>query len=330
MKSANWKLVASIIGIVVITIGVLVTIILARRNQDIRRGAAPATQLTLNSSNTNPGVGQTFNAVVNINTGGNQVIGAELDINFDENLLTANSISPGGFFSDPEQITPEIDNQNGNIHYSLFIAPGGSPASGNGQLAVISFTTKTSGTANIQITPQTLIGAVGEGGQNALLNTPSLNITIGSGGSSGATPPPANPNLACSVVTFSIATPTPSPTPSPTPTATPTLTPSPTATATPSPFARCVEVKIYDTNWIQILASELPTLSAGDTIRIAVAGTTNTADFDRAIITINGSSYETTTRRAGTGEFYIEYSIPSGTYNFNIGAIVHHTTLGWF
>jgi hypothetical protein len=131
-------------------------------------------------------------------------------------------------------------------------------------------------------------------------------------------------------------TPTPPPTPTegPTPTASPSPTPSPTPTVTPTPppiGAACLDVKVYDTNWVLLSSSELSKLAPGDVVRFAVAGTTTSGGFDKTRFTINGTLRpEVTAQKPASDEFYDEYTIPDGVTDFTVSAEIHHTSLGWF
>lgn len=121
------------------------------------------------------------------------------------------------------------------------------------------------------------------------------------------------------------ATSTPTPTHTPTPTATPTGSPTPTPTV-----PACSAVKAYDTNWNLLTEVQLSALSAGDIVRFTVSGTP--ADqIDKARFTINGVlGPEVTTKKPGTDEYYIEYTIPPLVTSFTVTAQIHHLTLGWF
>lgn len=121
------------------------------------------------------------------------------------------------------------------------------------------------------------------------------------------------------------------PTPFPTTTIVPTPTIPPiTPTLPPQISAVCNEVKIYDIDWNLLTSSELSDLNTGDVIKFAVSGTTNDGSFDKARFSINGAGpLETSTKRTGTEEYYIEYTIPSGVVDFGVSVQVHHSSLDW-
>lgn len=116
----------------------------------------------------------------------------------------------------------------------------------------------------------------------------------------------------------------------PTPTggggSTPTLTPPPGGGVT----AQCLNIRAFDTNWNELSTSQLNTLKIGDKVRFSVGGNASAGSFDKAKFKINGTERpEVTGKRPGTAEFFDEYTIPSGLTTFAIGAQIHHVTLGW-
>lgn len=122
--------------------------------------------------------------------------------------------------------------------------------------------------------------------------------------------------------------PTPTEGPTPTPAPSPTLTPTPT----PPPIgASCLDVKAYDANWNLLSGFDLSDLEPGDVVRFAVAGTTTLGTFDKARFTINGTLRpEVASKKPGSEEFYDEYTFPAGVSDFSVKAQIHHTILGWF
>lgn len=112
---------------------------------------------------------------------------------------------------------------------------------------------------------------------------------------------------------------------------TPTPTPQPPTEPPSEPVtAACHEIKVYDTNWNQI--TDLSTLKAGDTIRFTVSGQTTSGTIDMARFRVNSPAWRAavTQKRPGTQEFYDEYTIPEGVTSFTVNAQLHHTSLGWF
>jgi hypothetical protein len=88
---------------------------------------------------------------------------------------------------------------------------------------------------------------------------------------------------------------------------------------------------MYDVNWVELTAAQLAALKAGDKVRFTVMGTTNAGQFDQARFTVNGTlRAPVTAKKPTSGEFYDEYTIPSGVTSFTVKGEVHHSTIGWF
>ncbi len=96
------------------------------------------------------------------------------------------------------------------------------------------------------------------------------------------------------------------------------------------PTAQCLNVKAYDTNWNLLSPEDLSKLEAGDTVRFAVAGQTTGGSFDKARFKFNGVQRpEVTQKKPSSEEYYDEYTVPEGVASFTINAQIHHATLGW-
>jgi len=110
-----------------------------------------------------------------------------------------------------------------------------------------------------------------------------------------------------------------------TPTVAPTQPPQPQITA------ECSEVKSYNITWKPLSVQELNKFSPGKKVRFTVSGTSSSGTFDKARFSVNMTNLgETTLKKPGTEEFYIEYTIPAGTTDFTVSAQIHHSELGWF
>lgn len=232
----NKKLIFAIIGVLVLALGVGAGIFLVQRNQDIRRSAAPATTLTMVSSDPAPSVDDIFTVSVKIDTGENQAVGAELYIDFDASLLEAVDVAGGQFFVAPQEIGPSIDNNAGSLSYVLYLSPGAVPQTGTGVLATITFKALKAGSANVAFSNDSLVGGVDENAANLLVSsTPvTLNIT----GTTGAiTDTQDTENLAGVGGLGETASPTATATPTASASATPTSSPTSTPTATPTTTA---------------------------------------------------------------------------------------------
>jgi len=133
-----------------------------------------------------------------------------------------------------------------------------------------------------------------------------------------------------------VATPTPTATPghtnSPTATPTPTVTPTPTPTRTPTPTPTippiapiCSAINTYDTNWNPIDKTQLPNLIVGETVNFCVTGAAPSGTFDMAQFTINQTQFATTIiMRPGSTDFCQSYTIKATDTIMTVTAVIHH------
>src|SRR3989344_2573351 len=198
--------------------------------------ATTATLVIAPTSQNLTGANKTGNFNIYLDPKGSNVSSAELVINFNPNVITVNNIAPGAFFTSsagsPVEIIKSIDTTNGKIHYALGFPLGSGRSSTTANIAaVVSFTTKATGTSTISFvtsgTPKTQIADINA--QNVLASASSGSVVV----SSSATPTP-------SIRPSSSPTPrpnTPTATKTPTPTVRPsnTPTPRPSQTITPTP-----------------------------------------------------------------------------------------------
>ncbi|MGI6278808.1 MAG: cohesin domain-containing protein [Patescibacteria group bacterium] len=93
--------------------------------------------------------GVNFNVTVSVDTGGQQVSGVDAIVEYDSSLLEVVSVSEGAFFPTITTITTTL----GKVEI-YGIADTGTPKSGTGTLATITFQGKTAGTAAVSFTCQ--------------------------------------------------------------------------------------------------------------------------------------------------------------------------------
>lgn len=187
-------------------------------NFELRRKAAAATTASFNPSSSTPGVGQNFAVALNINSGENKIVGADVVVNFDKTKLQVIDIVPGTYLPNANTTGKILDNVNGQTTLSILLPTGSSEIQGQGNLALITFRPIANGSANVALDQSSLVGATGmDVGLNVLTNYPAININVGG----ATTAPTATPTLA------------PTATPTLAPTATPTLAPTASPTAPP-------------------------------------------------------------------------------------------------
>jgi hypothetical protein len=140
----------------------------------------------------------------------------------------------------------------------------------------------------------------------------------------------------CGGIPNPTSTPTPTATPTHTPTPTPTATPTATPTSTPTPTIPpvapyCAAIEAYDQSWAALSSTQLSALTAGDTVNFCVAGAAPSGTFDMAQFTINGTQLATTTTQRPTSTDYCQsYTIKATDTTVTVTARIHHSTLGWF
>jgi hypothetical protein len=217
---AKSKIVWIVLGSLVLIGGLVAGIFLVSRNQNIREKAAPATTLSIVPGSQNKSPNDSFSLAVEMNTGENQSMGFDLDINFNPQIFQVGSIGAGSAGSDFSVLTSNIDNTGGKISYSAFTADTTKALNGsNLNILSISGTVKASaaaGTYNFAFDSSTTVMGYQES-QNVLVGTTPGSIVI-----AGAADQPT-------------ATPTPTVAPTATPTVTPTSAPGATKTPTPMP-----------------------------------------------------------------------------------------------
>lgn len=230
------KIVFILIGIVLL-LGIPATVFLSSRNQELRKKAAPATTLTLSPSVVTKKVGEEFTLEAKINTADNQVVAAQINLTFDSTKLEAISITNGAAF-------PNILSSGAIDAGTASIAVGAvnttTPITGTGTAAIIKFKTLTATTTPISIifSPETFVGALGEGTTNVLISTIPSTITI------------TNPTETIPTIT-------------PTQKASPTimLTPTPTSTSSAAKVATSSALQITSPTNNQSIATTKPAIT---------------------------------------------------------------------
>lgn len=262
----NKKLIALIV-LLLVFVSIPIGIFFARRSQEIRLQAAPATTLSIDPATISKATNQEFIANVRVETGSNEIVGADLEISFNPQVLqvidiqeggqTAPGIERGTFFTSPDILRRQVDNIRGKAYLSLSSLQ--ERKQGSGILAIVHFKGVGSGTSEVTFGTSTAVAGVGEEG-SLLANSSAATYTI-----SGTNPTPT----ATGAVT---STPTPTASPTRNPTLTQTPTPSPTGGtgggSTPTPTRTPTGTGATATPTI---ASTLPTTaSISPTIMIAL------------------------------------------------------------
>lgn len=160
-----------------------------RQQQEIRKQAAPLTQLSMSPAQISKNVGDEFQVQIMIDTGTNPVILTDMYITYDATKLQFLSAVNSANFPN-EQTT--ISNPNGAFHYQLTTLNLQTPFTGSGPVATLRFKALAPTTSPIDIafTDQTGIFGIQEQKVNLLIGANPAKVTI-SGGTSTISPSPS-------------------------------------------------------------------------------------------------------------------------------------------
>lgn len=365
-KFGGKKIIATILGVLILAGGILGGVVLTRQNQDIREDAAAcgycnSSNICVSCTGGKQSVGEcTTNSQCAPGSDQNPIVctpGKEDEATCSTDgcagtkTRTCNSQGTGwSSFSSCEKLNPNCP------------VPGGAACSGkinNGNLAYSdtnsnSITIDASWVSMCQqvCSDASLYASKCTCTQTGLTGGCNTNCTIESNLSAGQVVSLTNPT--CGTVQIDVGcknsantygsiafvsktaatacggTSTPKP-PVSTPKPTPVPTPTPTQTPSPAPgTAMCVDVKAYTETWTLLTASQLSGLKANNKVNFCVRGSTTQGTFTKAKFTINGAAQaETVTKRPSSDDFCQLYTIPAGTTSFSITAQIFHSTLGW-
>jgi hypothetical protein len=242
------KRVVIIVVALLTLIAIPVTVFLSMRSQELRKRAAPATNIAFSPASVTKAVGEEFTLEARINTADNQVVATQINVTYDPTKLEAVSITNGTLF--PNILSSGVVG-NGTASIAVGAANTTTPIHGSGTAAVVKFKAiaATSSPISVRFANDTYVGALGEGSSNVLVGTTPATITV-TGGSSN------NLNV--------------TPTATPSGTLTPTLTPTPTSTDSASNSAVSILTPIKN----ESVADQTPTFEgkapAGSTVTIVI------------------------------------------------------------
>lgn len=109
-------------------------------------------------------------------------------------------------------------------------------------------------------------------------------------------------------------------------------TPTPTTSYPPGVLGRCVGIKAYDSKWDPLTSKDMATtIKVGDTIFFAIKGEEGPGEYDQAQFMINGKEKPSTDKpKEGIGLYqaYIIQNTDVGK-SISVKARIHNTVLGW-
>lgn len=168
-----WFLIASFLIIGVLPVGIY----LVSTRQEIRNKAAPATTLFITPVSLTKNIGDTFSLEVNIDTGENQIVAAELHLTYDPTKLEVQSVTNGPLFPN---ILSSGTIENGAVSIAVGAADTKQPITGTGAVAIIKIKAlaTTDGPSSIKFSPNTFVGGLGEGANNVLVGSTPSTVTV--------------------------------------------------------------------------------------------------------------------------------------------------------
>ncbi len=173
----TWLLVA---GLVILT-GVLLFVSLTSKNFSPLRSTPKNVKVDFAhtslavSENVRQAPNGKYETDVIINTNGDNISGAQIELSFDPKALTNIDIKPGTFIDNPTVLIKTIDTKTGTVRYAVAIKPGDKMIKGEGIVAVISFTKIGTTSTYINFLPQSQVSTT-DHNQSVLRETVSAII----------------------------------------------------------------------------------------------------------------------------------------------------------
>ena len=194
------RVVFIIVGLITL-IAIPATVFLSMRSQELRKRAAPATNIALSPASVTKAPNEEFTLEARLDTGDNQVVAAQINILYDATKLEALTINNGTLF--PNIISSGVIG-NGTASIAVGAANTTTPIHGTGTAAVIKFKALASTTSpvSIRFANDTYVGALGEGSVNVLIGSSPTTVTITGGGSSNNISAVPTPTVAPAIITF--------------------------------------------------------------------------------------------------------------------------------
>lgn len=138
-------------------------------NTEKNKKTAADTTLTLLPDSFSLSSSGSAEVAVVIDTGKNLITGAQIELGYDPNVITAVQMRPGVFIESPVELLNRIDLKTGRISYALGVPLGKTPVQGKGIVAYLTVkknmtTTYVNAQSYITILPKSLVTSLGEDG----------------------------------------------------------------------------------------------------------------------------------------------------------------------
>ncbi len=121
------------------------------------------TTLRLTPPVNTPALPNTYSTDVTVSSNGDKVTAAQLELSYDPKVLTNVDIKPGTFIQNPVVLLKKVDQTNGRISLAIGIPLGGTPPTGAGTVATITFNEVPTATGStiLDFLPKTAVTAQG-------------------------------------------------------------------------------------------------------------------------------------------------------------------------
>jgi hypothetical protein len=164
------KKILAVLILLVMLASIPVAVYLVKKRQEIQLRAAPATVLSLIPAAEAYDIGETFTVNIQINTGENLIVSADIILSYDPTILEAQSVTLGSFLPGATEINNLVNNDTGKITYSFYTMQENAQQ-GEGTIASVSFKGIAAGTSSVIFDEsQSAIGGLDES-QNVLVDT---------------------------------------------------------------------------------------------------------------------------------------------------------------
>jgi len=182
-KSAKnrWLVGLGVIGLITAVIGLAVTLQLSRQGQDLGKKAAPATTLTLQTSDTSVTLNQVFSVNINTDTGANVVKALDISLTYDPTVLQLQDVTKGTWLEKSTVAIKKIDQTKGEALIGLVIYPTEQPnyVTGTGTSAVATFKAlKASPSTSIKFDRTFSVAGAANEHQNVVSNYNDLILSV--------------------------------------------------------------------------------------------------------------------------------------------------------
>lgn len=176
MEKAMKKLAVIVVGIFFLA-AIPLTVFLVGQRQELRKKAAPATTLALLPSAITKRVNDMFAVDVQIDTGENQVISADIHIVYDPDALEAQTVTNSTLF--PSILSSGVVDR-GTASITVGAPSNAQPVTGTGTIATVRFRAiaATQTPVSIRFAANTAVRSVSEGSTNLLVGTRPATVTV--------------------------------------------------------------------------------------------------------------------------------------------------------